>query len=459
MSTNPAIVHGRPDQTRHALILAVLAIAGTTFALLQAIVVPALPTIAHALGTSSSGAAWILTVNLLSTAVLTPILGRAGDILGKERVLSAVMVALAGGTLVCALAPSLPVMLLGRAIQGAGGAVYPLAFGIVRDQFPRERIAGAIGLVSSLLGIGAGLGLIVPGFILQGLSYHWLFWLPLAVIAVTTPLTIVCVPRSPVRNAASINWGSAALMATGLAGLLVAVSEATAWGWGSTKTVGLFAGAAALVAIWVRRELRSREPLVDMRMMATRAVWTTNLAAFLLGVGMYASIAVIPALVELPRSSGVGFGGTAIAAGLFMLPTAAMQLLIGPYTGRIERRLGSRTQLAGGDGLRAGCVRGAVRRARHHARVAGGDGRARTRARARAELARQPDRRCGPPGPDRGRDRRQHRDADPRRRVRRADRDDLHHRLGPPRPADRPGVHARVRRVRRRADRRIGERR
>jgi MFS family permease len=348
MSTNPAVVNSSAGETRPALVLAVLAIAGTTFALLQAIVVPALPNIAHALGTTSSGAAWILTVNLLSTAVLTPILGRAGDILGKERMLSAVMVALAGGTLVCALAPSLPVMLLGRAIQGAGGAVYPLAFGIVRDLFPRERIAGAIGLVSSLLGIGAGLGLIVPGFILQGLSYHWLFWLPLAVIAVTTPLTIVYVPRSPVRNAASINWGSAALMATGLAGLLVAVSEATAWGWGSRRTVGLFAGAAALVAVWVRRELHSREPLVDMRMMATRAVWTTNLAAFLLGVGMYASIAVIPALVELPRSSGVGFGGTAIAAGLFMLPTAAMQLLIGPYTGRIERRLGSRTQLQAG---------------------------------------------------------------------------------------------------------------
>ena len=91
-------------------------------------------------------------MNLLSTAVLTPILGRAGDILGKDRVLGATMVALAGGTLICALAPSLPAMLLGRVIQGAGGAIYPLAFGIVRDQFPRERIAGAIGLVSSLVG-------------------------------------------------------------------------------------------------------------------------------------------------------------------------------------------------------------------------------------------------------------------------------------------------------------------
>jgi MFS family permease len=259
--------------------------------------------------------------------------------------LTAVMLALAGGTLICAAATSLSVMLLGRAVQGAGGAIYPLAFGIVRDQLPRPRIAGAIGLVSSLLGIGAGLGLVVPGFILEHLSYHWLFWLPLAVIAATTPLIARCVPSSPVRNPATINWGSAALMAAGLAGLLVAVSEATTWGWSSPRTLGLLAGSAAVVGAWVLNELRSREPLVDMRMMAARAVWTTNLAAFPLGVGMYASIAVIPALVELPKSTGFGFGGTPIVAGLLMLPTAAVQLLVGPFTGRIERRLGSRRQL------------------------------------------------------------------------------------------------------------------
>ncbi|MGA2014898.1 MAG: MFS transporter, partial [Solirubrobacteraceae bacterium] len=219
----------------HTLLLAVLAISGTTFALLQAVVVPALPTIEHALRTTSNGGAWILTVNLLSTAVLTPILGRAGDIAGKHRVLTAVMAALALGTLVCAVAPSLPVMLLGRAIQGAGGASYPLAFGIVRDVLPRERIAGAIGLVSSLVGIGAGLGLVVPGLILAHLSYHWLFWLPLIVVAGITPVIARCVPPSPVRAAATVNLRSAAQMTAGLAGLLVAISQAPSWGWTSSR--------------------------------------------------------------------------------------------------------------------------------------------------------------------------------------------------------------------------------
>jgi EmrB/QacA subfamily drug resistance transporter len=337
-----------PDRHNHTLILAVLAAAGTTFALLQAVVVPALPEIQRALGATPSGAAWILTANLLSTAVLTPILGRAGDIFGKSRMLTAVVALLGAGTLVSALAPSLPVLLLGRVIQGAGGAIYPLAFGIIRDEFPPDRIPGAIGLVSSLLGIGAGLGLVVPGLILERLSYHWLFWLPLGVIVVIGVVTARCVPPSRVTSPASINWLSAGLMALGLSALLVAISETAAWGWGSPRTVGMLVAGGLIVAAWVANELRCAEPLVDMRMMATRGVWSANLAAFLLGVGMYASIAVVPALVQLPRSTGFGFGGSVITAGLFMLPTASVQLVVGPFSGRIERRIGSRAQLLAG---------------------------------------------------------------------------------------------------------------
>ncbi|HEY1713595.1 MAG TPA: MFS transporter [Solirubrobacteraceae bacterium] len=333
---------------RNALILTVLAAAGTTFALLQAIVVPALPTIQHAFGVSSGDVAWILTLNLLSTAVLTPVLGRAGDIHGRSRVLTGVMAVLAAGTLVAALASSLPVLLAGRVIQGAGGAVYPLAFGIVRDELPPERVPGGIGLVSSLLGIGAGLGLVVPGFILAHLSYHWLFWLPLMVLVPTTALTARCVPPSPAGIRAPINWVSALLMSLGLGAVLLAISQTATWGWGSPRTLGLATAGVVIVAVWVINEMRASEPLVDMRMMATRGVWTANLAAFLLGVGMYSSIAVIPVLVQLPRITGAGFGGSAVTAGLFMLPTAAIQLLIGPCCGRIDARVGARAMLQTG---------------------------------------------------------------------------------------------------------------
>jgi EmrB/QacA subfamily drug resistance transporter len=337
-----------PHPSHNTLILAVLAAAGTTFALLQAIVVPALPILGRAFGAGSGDIAWILTLNLLSTAVLTPVLGRAGDIHGKSRVLTGVMCVLVGGTLIAALASSLPVMLVGRVIQGAGGAVYPLAFGIIRDELPPERVPGGIGLVSSLLGIGAGLGLVVPGFILEHLSYHWLFWLPLMVLVPTTLFTARCVPPSTGRVTAPINWASALLMSLGLGAVLVAISETAAWGWGSPRTLGLATAGVLLVSAWVVNEIRASEPLVDMRMMATRGVWSANLAAFLLGVGMYSSIAVVPALVQLPRLTGFGFGGSAVTAGLFMLPTAAIQLLLGPFCGRLDRRAGARAMLQTG---------------------------------------------------------------------------------------------------------------
>jgi MFS family permease len=342
------------NHRRRDLVVAVLALAGAVFAVLQAAVVPALPDIDRALGAGTSSGTWILTVNLLATAVLTPVLGRMGDIHGKDRMLRVVLTALGLGTLVCALAPSLPVMLVGRVAQGAGGAVFPLAFGVLRDELERDRVAGAIGLVSSLLGIGAGLGLVIAGPVIAALGWRWLFWLPLAVLVPVACAVARWVPASPVRTPAPVDLPSGALMIAGLSALLVAVSEASVWGLGSGRTLGLLTTGALLVAAWVHRELASADPLVDMRMMGLRGVWTTNLAAFMLGVGMYASIALVPALVELPRADGVGFGGSVTAAGLFMLPTAAPQLLVGPFTGRIARRIGSRAQLLAGIALMLG---------------------------------------------------------------------------------------------------------
>jgi MFS family permease len=333
------------NHRRGDLLVAVLALAGAVFAVLQAAVVPALPDIDRALRAGPSSGTWILTVNLLATAVLTPVLGRMGDIHGKDRMLRVVLITLGLGTLACGLAPSLPVMLAGRVAQGAGGAVFPLAFGVLRDELDGERVAGAIGLVSSLLGIGAGLGLVIAGPVIAALGWRWLFWLPLAVLVPVIAAVARWVPASPVRTPAPVNLASAALMITGISALLVAVSEASVWGVGSARTLGLLAAGALLVAAWVRHELTSGDPLVDMRMMALRGVWTTNLAAFLLGIGMYASIALVPALVELPRGTGVGFGGSVTAAGLFMLPTAAPLLIVGPLTGHIARRIGSRAQL------------------------------------------------------------------------------------------------------------------
>jgi EmrB/QacA subfamily drug resistance transporter len=328
-------------------VLAVLSLGGISYALLQSLVVPALPQIQSSLHTSESAVGWVLTAFLLSASVATPIIGRLGDMYGKERLLMIVLLMLALGTLISAIASSLWLMILGRVIQGIGGGIFPLAFSIIRDEFPNERVPGAIGLVSSLLGIGGGAGVVFAGVVTENLSYHWLFWFPLAAIVFTAYLTWRYIPESPVKTPAEINYRAAALMTVGISGLLLGITETSTWGWGSPKTLGLLALGVVLIAAWVREELRSREPLVDMRMMAIRGVWTTNAVAFLIGVGMYSSFVLLPELVQAPASTG-GFGVSVTTAGLFLLPATIAITVVGQMAGVLERRIGSRGSLIGG---------------------------------------------------------------------------------------------------------------
>jgi MFS family permease len=111
----------------------------------------------------------------------------------------------------------------------------------------------------------------------------------------------------------------------------------------------------AVIALWIRAELRSREPLVDMRMMAIRGVWTTNTVAFLIGMGMYSSFVLLPELVQAPTSTGYGFGATVTEAGLYLLPATIAIVILGQLAGRLERTIGSRVALMGGAAFAVAC--------------------------------------------------------------------------------------------------------
>lgn len=330
---------------RSTLLLAVLSLGSLAYALPQSLVVPALPELQRSLHTSTTGATWIFTSYLLSASVVTPIAGRLGDLHGKRRALVATLLGLAFGTLLAGLATSLPLMLLGRTLQGCGGAIFPLAFGILRDELEPERIGGAIALISGILGIGGGLGIVLAGPLLDHLSYHWLFWIPLAVVAVAIAFTLVVIPASDRRAEGRSNWVSAFLLSVWLVGLLLALSEAPDWGWGSARAVGLFALAGVVVPVWVWAEQRAVHPLVDMGMMRLTGVWTTNLVAFLLGVGMYTSFVLLPQLGQLPKSTGYGFGASVTGAGLLLLPLTVTMLVFSLLGGRLSALGGSKRPL------------------------------------------------------------------------------------------------------------------
>jgi EmrB/QacA subfamily drug resistance transporter len=338
----------------YGITLAVLATSALAYAVSQTMVAPALPEIQHAIGVSQNSVTWVLTVYLLTASIATPVFGRLGDMFGKEKVLLGVLVGFGAGSVVAALSHSLPLLIAGRAIQGAGGAVFPLAFGIIRDEFPKEKVAQAIGLISATFGIGGGAGLVLAGVITDTLNYEWIFWVAAIVIAIAAVMTHFFVPESPVRSeSAKIDWSGAALLSIGLASLLLGVSQGNSWGWSSPRVLGLFALAAVVLAAWVRFEARHPAPLVNMGMMRRRGVWTTNLVGLLVGYGMFSSFVMIPQFVQTSAVAGYGFSASVIEAGLFMVPSTIAMLFAGPISGWMGGRYGSRVPLTIGTILSA----------------------------------------------------------------------------------------------------------
>jgi MFS family permease len=212
--------------------------------------------------------------------------------------------------------------------------------------------AGAVGAIAALTAVGAGLGIVLAGPIVDALDYHWLFWLPLILTVVAAAAAILFVPESPVRTPGRISWLPAVLLSGWLVALLVGLSQAPSWGWSSDRVLGLLAAAVVLAAAWLMAELRATTPLIDMKMMRRTAVWTNNLVALLIGVGMYATFAFLPEFVQTPSVAGYGFGASITRSGLMLLPSAITMFIVGIFAGRLAHKVGGKTLVI------AGCIIG-----------------------------------------------------------------------------------------------------
>jgi EmrB/QacA subfamily drug resistance transporter len=344
---------GRPD---YNLTLAILTIAGTAYALQQTMVIPALPALQRELHTTTTWVTWVLTILLLVASVSTPVLGKLGDQYGKERLLVISLVLFFVGCAGAAAAWNIWILIVFRAVQGLGAAVFPLSFGIIRDEFPREKVGVGIGLLSAVFGVGGGFGIVFSGLIVDHLSWRWLFILGAIPVAIATVLVQRFVPESPIKTPSRVDFLGASLLSAGLICLLLALTEGESWGWGSARTGALFAGAAVFLATWVFAELSVPEPMVDMRVFAHRPVLLTNVCALITGFALFGTFVLLPNFVETPRglSSATarlvdyGFGASATKAGLYLLPSSLTMLFAGPAAGLIGRRTGFKWPLAVG---------------------------------------------------------------------------------------------------------------
>ncbi|MDA0159118.1 MFS transporter [Solirubrobacter ginsenosidimutans] len=342
----------------HNVTLAILAIGALAFALAQTTVIPALTAMQHAFGVSTSDITWMVSGYFLAASIATPVLGRLGDMFGKERFLAISLGAFAIGSFVSAMSNSLGLMIVGRVLQGIGGGVFPLSFGIVRDEFPLAKVPTGIAMLGATAGIGAAIGLPLGGLLVDQASYHWIFWVSGAMGAIATITTIRYVPESPVRTPGRVDFIGALILAVGLSAVLIAVSQANQWGWGSDKTLGLVGIGVAILVAFVAFERRTPSPLVNMRTLARPPVLITDIATLLVGFGLFGVYVLIPQIAELAKGGDVGLGLNATEAGLLMAPGGLMMIIAAPIVGRVSERIGSKLPLAIGSFLASGALLG-----------------------------------------------------------------------------------------------------
>jgi EmrB/QacA subfamily drug resistance transporter len=330
--------------------LFVLLLAGVAYALSQTLVIPALPQIARDLKAGQTATSWVLTGFLLSASIATPIVGKLGDLFGKGRVLTAILVMFSIGSVVNALAGSIEILIVGRVLQGAAAGVFPLAFGIVRDTFPPAKVPTGLGLISAIFGIGGGIGLPLSGVIVDHGDISWLFWIGLIGLPAALAAWRLIPPSAPVEST-RIDWLGAGLLSLTLGSLLLGVTEGENLGWTSAGTVALIGGGVIFGIVWVVVEQRVAEPLIHLGVLRQRAVAATNLTGFLIGMSMFSSFLLIPQFAQTPESTGYGFGHSVTMSGLILLPSAVTQLVAGPVAGSLGGRIGFRATLAIGASL------------------------------------------------------------------------------------------------------------
>ncbi|MCK2022667.1 MFS transporter [Microbacterium sp. kSW2-24] len=339
---------------RPGVVVAVLAFAGIASSITQTMVTPLIAQFPRIFGTSPANTAWIVTATLLAAAVAVPISGRLGDLFGKRRMILLLAVPLALGGVVCAVAPTVEVMIAGRALQGVGSGMVPLGIALLRDVVPREKLSSSIATVSATLGVGGAIGMPLSAAVVEFSDWRVLFWASAAITGLVVIAVWLFVPSLDAAAAGQRFDGLGAIgLSIGLVALILAISKGSEWGWSSWVTLGLFGLAAVVFGLWGIWESRTTDPLVDLRTAAIPRVLWTNIASIFVGFGMYASMLVMPQLLQLPSSTGYGLGQSVLAAGLWMAPAGLMMLLLSPVGGRMTNARGPKFTLTVGAGILA----------------------------------------------------------------------------------------------------------
>jgi MFS family permease len=301
---------------RLSAVLISLAVVSTAVASLGA---PLLPTIVAADHVSIAGSQWALTISLLTGAVATPVLGRLGDGRRRRDAILATVAAVTSGCALAALPLGFAVLLAGRALQGLGLGLVPLATAVARDDLPGESSRRTIVLIGITTAAGVGIGYPVAGVLTQylGLSAPFVAG---AILSAACWLAGAAVLSPGLPHDRHLDIVGAILLSLGVAALLIAVAEGPTWGWSSPRIIIACALALATLATWVVQELHTAAPLVDLRTLRRRSVLAGNLTGVLVALGFYPLMSLVVRFAQTPPAYGYGLGASAVLAGTMLTP-------------------------------------------------------------------------------------------------------------------------------------------
>jgi predicted MFS family arabinose efflux permease len=316
-------------------VLVFLAVESTAVASLGT---PLLATIQRADHVSLAASQWALTVTLLAGSVATPLLGRLGDGRLRRPVTLGTVTVMLAGCVLSALPAGFTVFLAGRALQGAGFGLVPLATAVARDSLPAGHSRPAIAWIGVTTAVGIGIGYPLVGLLAQYLGLGAPFWCIAILSALALAAAAAALPPSPER-ATHADLPGAALLGLGITALLLLLAQGPVWGWAAPASLACAAASVVLLVSWAMVELRTRHPLVDLRLLRPRPVLAANVTAFLVALGFYPLASLVVRFVQTPAAAGYGFGAPVVVAGLMLAPFSLASLA----AVRIARPLARRT--------------------------------------------------------------------------------------------------------------------
>lgn len=332
------------QRTRATAILATsIACVAAFKGLNESVTPPALPILQEEFQVPGSTISWVLTGVLLTGTIATPIVSRLGEVWDKRRALLGVLAIVTIGTLTSALSTSIEMLIAGQLLQGIGLSTVPLAIGIIRDTQSETRTKSANGFMVAAIFTSTAVGTLVAGPIADHLSYRWLFWVPFIALTLCMTAVWIFVPRSLKTGGdrPSLDVAGSVLLAFGLASVLLALTFAPGWGWLSPKFLLLTAAGLLGLISFIRVELTTKEPLVDLRLMRSFTVVAASGMMFLAGFCINATLISVPLQTQLPESTGYGLGESATVTSAILVSTTLIGLTA-PLISMLDRSVGPR---------------------------------------------------------------------------------------------------------------------